>query len=531
MEIMQMAQKLKHIKLEPGEVLATIGEEVEPALYYISTNSKDAGHIEMTKNDGATHTFVSPQPFGFGKDALIATNLDYHVGALYGKKQNLVKLGTEEEVKAAKRNLLERNVVFSQATVKAVGTDTIHLRKLTLEDIHDIIHDPFRLGKDYQNESRNADISHTTLEKKLLLGQGTFGQVWLCRAPSESPYALKIQYKREIIEQHQAAGVIRETGVMRKMHHPFVMGLINAEQDPQCLYMVTEPHLGGELRQQMRNTDRPNLSESDAKFYAACILEGLSYMHRRDYIYRDLKGENVLLDKDGYCVIIDFGFAKHVPDKTFTFCGTPVFIVRARIINEVLYLVVLLTEMLLSSYSLRIFFFVTSSMASRFPHAQAPEVLLNTGHNKSADLWSFGILIYEMLFGTNPFMDYDDPAIDQRTLFKRIVKASFQRPQKQSALDAYAKTSKNAKDLIKKLLIVKPRKRLGCRGQADLEIRNHPWFSDIDFGKLYRKELTAPWIPKISDPFDSSNFNPKEPKSKAGLKKLKTWEQEKFKDF
>jgi len=210
-------------------------------------------------------------------------------------------------------------------------------------------------------------------------------------------------------------------------------------------------------------------------------------MHRRDFIFRDLKGENVLLDKDGYCVIIDFGFAKHVPDKTFTFCGTPVFL--------------------------------------------APEVLLNMGHNKSADLWSFGILIYEMLFGTNPFMDYDDPTIDQRTLFKRIVKASFQRPQKQSALDAYAKTSKDAKDLIKKLLVVKPRKRLGCRGQADLEIRNHPWFSDIDFGKLYRKELTAPWIPKISDPFDSSNFDPKEPKSKAGLKELKGWEQEKFKDF
>jgi cGMP-dependent protein kinase len=156
---------------------------------------------------------------------------------------------------------------------------------------------------------------------------------------------------------------------------------------------------------------------------------------------------------------------------------------------------------------------------------------LNKGHDKSADIWSLGVMIYEMLFGTNPFFDYDDPTVDQRTLFKRIVKADFQRPRKQSALDAYAETSDTAKDLIKRLLVVKPKKRLGCMTKADLDIRNHPWFRDIDFGKLYRKELKAPWVPEISDPFDGANFKAKRAETKIGLKELDKWEQEQFKDF
>merc|ERR1711935_877471 len=175
----------------------------------------------------------------------------------------------------------------------------------------------------------------------------------------------------------------------------------------------------GELSKQMRNAERPHLSERSSKFYAACMLEGLSYMHRREYIYRDLKGENVLLDKDGYCVIVDLGFAKHVSDKTFTFCGTPNFI--------------------------------------------APEILLNKGHDKMADIWSLGIMIYEMIFGTNPFFDYDDKTIDQTKLFKRIVKGRILEPVKQTSKDALATTTAAGRDIIGKLLVTNPNKRLGCR--------------------------------------------------------------------
>merc|ERR1719157_228833 len=85
------------------------------------------------------------------------------------------------------------------------------------------------------------------------------------------------------------------------MNHPFVMGLVNSQQDTPCLYMMMDLIQGGELRDQMRDDQdptKPHLSESASKFYAACMLEGLSYMHRRDYVYRDLKGENVMIDKE-----------------------------------------------------------------------------------------------------------------------------------------------------------------------------------------------------------------------------------------
>ena len=136
-----------------------------------------------------------------------------------------------------------------------------------------------------------------------------------------------------------------------------------------------------------------------------------------------------------------------------------------------------------------------------------------------------------MLFGTNPFFDYDDPTIDQRTLFKRVVGARFQRPVKQTALDAYKKVSEEAKDLIKKVLVVKPYKRLGCLPGADLDIRKHPWFADIDWGKLYRKELQAPWVPTVRDPFDGSNFKETVARPKTGMRPLSNWEQEQFEEF
>merc|ERR1711935_967537 len=125
--------------------------------------------------------------------------------------------------------------------------------------------------------------------------------------------------------------------------------------------------------------------------------------------------------------------------------------------------------------------------------------------------------------------------IDQRTLFKRIVKGQFQRPRKQSAIDAYQKVSDDAKDLIKKMLVVDVKKRLGCLSRAELDIRDHSWFANeetgIDFGKLYRRELTAPWIPTVTSPFDGSNFSERKLHDKSKLKPMTDKEQKQFDKF
>jgi protein kinase A len=151
---------------------------------------------------------------------------------------------------------------------------------------------------------------------------------------------------------------------------------------------------------------------------------------------------------------------------------------------------------------------------------------LNKGHDKSADIWSLGVLIYEMLYGTNPFFDYDDPNIDQKTLFMRIISGKFQFPK-----HTKAHVSDDAKDLIQKMLVVDANNRLGCLSRADLDLRDHPWFQQVNFGKLYRKELNAPWVPTIKSPFDGENFAKWEAEDKRKLKPLTGKEQAHFQKF
>jgi serine/threonine protein kinase len=175
--------------------------------------------------------------------------------------------------------------------------------------------------------------------------------------------------------------------------------------------------------------------------------------------YSDLKPENVLIDAQGYPVIIDFGFAKYVVDKTFTLCGTPLYI--------------------------------------------APEVILNRGHNYSADHWSLGCLVYEMLTGRTPF--YEN-GMDQSALFKAIVKGTFTMVQNISI---------EAQSIISGLLTRNPNKRLGSSGPFGNntdgtnfdDVLYHPWLNTIDHDALVLKEIIAPSIPKIKDPFDGSNFD------------------------
>ena len=216
--------------------------------------------------------------------------------------------------------LNENRLYTTEATLKANLVRAAHaaevredakIGKLTLKNIGMVLHDPQRLGRSRKGGSRH-NIDTKTLERRKVLGAGTFGTVWLTRhPPTDTPYALKVQYKRQLIESHQAKGVVREKNVMTRMHHPFVMNLIHAQQDETTLYMVMDFMQGGELGAIMHSRKRKHLAEGSARFYAAGVLEGLSYMHRRHFIYRDLKGENVLLDNQGYSVIVDLGFGKY----------------------------------------------------------------------------------------------------------------------------------------------------------------------------------------------------------------------------
>jgi len=112
-----------------------------------------------------------------------------------------------------------------------------------------------------------------------------------------------------------------EREMLVRVRHPFLVNLWGTFQDVNNLYMVMDFVAGGELFSLLRKSQRfPN---SVAKFYAAEVALALDYLHSLDIIYRDLKPENLLLGADGHVKVTDFGFAKHVPDITWTLCGTP----------------------------------------------------------------------------------------------------------------------------------------------------------------------------------------------------------------
>jgi len=143
-----------------------------------------------------------------------------------------------------------------------------------------------------------------------------------------------------------------------------------------------------------------------------------------------------------------------VKEKTYTLCGTPLYI--------------------------------------------APEVVLNRGHDKGADHWSLGVMIFEMISGYTPF--YKD-GMDQISLFRAIVKGNFKYPRTRKSL-----FSEKSKDLINRMLVIDPTQRLGSLARGEKDIYRSAWFEEINFDKLKRKEIPAPWIPKIKDPLDTSNF-------------------------
>ena len=207
---------------------------------------------------------------------------------------------------------------------------------------------------------------------------------------------------------------------------------------------------GGELFQHLKSFKR--FPEEQAKFYAACIVLGLNHMHNKNYIYRDLKLENVLLDSNGYAKLTDFGLAKFIEkqDITHTFCGTPDYL--------------------------------------------APEVILGKGHNRPADWWTLGVLTYEMLSGIPPFYSSQ---VNQ--MYRKIIKEPV-------VFKPNVNISPEAKDFITRLLQKNQALRLGYQA-GSLEIMNHPFFKGMNWEKLMTKELKSPFTPQVSGDSWLKNFD------------------------
>lgn len=280
------------------------------------------------------------------------------------------------------------------------------------------------------------------------LGTGSFGRVHLVQYRITGQYfAMKVLKKSEVVRLKQVEHIQNEKAILEKTQHPLLVNLVGTFQDAINIYMVLEYVQGGEMFTYLRKFQRfPN---HIAKFYAAEVVLAFEYMHSKDTIYRDLKPENILLDSRGHTKITDFGFAKYVPDITWTLCGTPDYL--------------------------------------------APEIIQSKGYGRAVDWYSLGILIFEMLAGYPPF--YDE---DHFKLYEKILVGKVRWPQH---IDPYAK------DLIKRLLTADLTKRYGNLKGGVGDIKRHKWFADIDWKKMRRQEIQPPIVPVVQHEGDTSNFD------------------------
>ncbi|KAL9942046.1 hypothetical protein ACHAO5_008352 [Verticillium nonalfalfae] len=319
------------------------------------------------------------------------------------------------------------------------------------QQLHNHQHQLQQHGQD-QGQARQTKGKYTLTDFDLLrtLGTGSFGRVHLVQSKhNQRFYAVKVLKKAQVVKMKQVEHTNDERRMLGEVKHPFLITLWGTFQDSKNLYMVMDFVEGGELFSLLRKSGRfPN---PVAKFYAAEVTLALEYMHEKDIIYRDLKPENLLLDRHGHLKITDFGFAKKVPDKTWTLCGTPDYL--------------------------------------------APEVVSNKGYNKSVDWWSLGILVYEMLCGYTPFWDSGSPM----KIYENILRGKVKYPQ-------YMDPS--ARDLLEKLITADLTKRLGNLYHGSKDVKNHPWFAEVTWERLAKKDIDAPYSPPVKGGTgDASQFD------------------------
>uniref|UniRef100_A0A8C8FA33 Protein kinase C n=1 Tax=Oncorhynchus tshawytscha TaxID=74940 RepID=A0A8C8FA33_ONCTS len=281
-----------------------------------------------------------------------------------------------------------------------------------------------------------------------VLGKGSFGKVLLAELRGRGQYFAVKALKKDVVlmDDDVECTMVEKRVLALAWDNPFLTHLYSTFQTREHLFFVMEYLNGGDLMFHIQDKGRFDLYR--ATFYSAEIIIGLQFLHSKGIIYRDLKLDNVMLDRDGHIKIADFGMCKENvfgENRATTFCGTPDYI--------------------------------------------APEILLGQKYTFSVDWWSFGVLVYEMLIGQSPFQGDDEDE-----LFESI----------RMDVPHYPRwITKEAKDLLEKLFERDPSRRLGVVDN----IRGHSFFKTLNWPALEKREVDPPFKPKVKGPNDCNNFD------------------------
>lgn len=333
-----------------------------------------------------------------------------------------------------------------------------------------------------------------------MIGKGAFGEVRICREQTtDHVYAMKKLKKSEMLRRGQVEHVKAERNLLAEVDSNYIVKLYCSFQDDEYLYLIMEYLPGGDMMTLLMRKD--TLTEDEARFYIAETILAIESIHKHNYIHRDIKPDNLLLDRYGHLRLSDFGLCKpldcsKLQEGDFSIGNNQNGATQS---DQSPSAPKRTQQEQLQHWQKNRRMLAYSTVGT--PDYIAPEVLLKKGYGMECDWWSLGAIMYEMLVGYPPFYS-DDPMSTCRKIVNWRTHLKF--PEE-------AKLSPEAKDLITKLLC-NVNQRLGSRG-AD-EIKAHCWFRGVEWDKLYQME--AAFIPEVNGELDTQNFEKfEEPESQT----------------
>lgn len=389
---------------------------------------------------------------------------------------------TRDKAQAAK-DYIERKYSKLKKNEQVRNEDWDELRK-TMEDLNlssneqDMIKKKIMHREAELMRKRRQKVTVFDFEPIKIIGKGAFGEVRVVRhKASGEVYAMKKLNKTEMLYKNQVQHVKAERNVLATVENPWIVELKYSFQDDKNLYLVMEYLGGGDL---MTLLIRKNiLSEAEAKFYIAECILAIESIHKMNYIHRDIKPDNILIDNKGHIKISDFGLSKMAEI-------TPNNEVLDKLEEDARHR----QKIEQRSEFRRNRKLAYSTVGT--PDYIAPEVFSRTGYSEIVDWWSIGVILYEMLVGYPPF--YAEKPAD---ICHKILSW-----QKYFVIPKDARLSPQATDLIRRLVCEAPI-RLG--GGGAIEIKSHPFFNGIDWKNL--RNIVAPFMPQLSSDVDTSNFD------------------------
>ncbi|XP_011040527.1 PREDICTED: serine/threonine-protein kinase tricorner-like [Populus euphratica] len=401
------------------------------------------------------------------------------------QKVDAAKQYIENHYKAQMKNLQDRKERRWMLERKLADAD------VTREEQMNILKKFEEKETEYMRRQRHK-MGVDDFELLTIIGRGAFGEVRLCREKTTgNVYAMKKLKKSEMLRRGQVEHVKAERNLLAEVDSTCIVKLYCSFQDDEYLYLIMEYLPGGDMMTLLMRKD--TLTEDEARFYVGQTVLAIESIHKHNYIHRDIKPDNLLLDKNGHMKLSDFGLCKPLDSSSFPnfreddSAGgrnlkplaegnkppTPRRTQQEQLVHW--------------QKNRRTLAYSTVGT----PDYIAPEVLLKKGYGMECDWWSLGAIMYEMLVGYPPFYS-EEPMSTCRKIVNWRNHLKF--PEE-------AKLSVEAKDLIRKLLC-NVEQRLGTKGAH--EIKSHTWFKGTEWDRLYQVE--AAFKPEVKDELDTQNF-------------------------